>query len=261
MDDAGISAREVAQRCNWHESKSSRLLSGTTPPSESDIRLWCAACSADTQTADLVAASKAAESSYASWNRIQREGLRQSQRQYIPLYERTRVIKVYTSNVIPGLLQTPDYAAALMSTIVDYRGIVNDVEAAVAARIERSKGVNDGHHRCVFLIEESVLRNRFGDVGTMSAQLGSLLTVLGKPNIVLGVVPSGSQRDQGMWTVETFMVFDEVEVQIELLAAFVTVTAPSEIKSCESAFGRLANMAVYGRDATEIITAAITALG
>ncbi|GAA1973755.1 helix-turn-helix transcriptional regulator [Catenulispora subtropica] len=261
MEDAGISAREVARRCNWHESKSSRLLSGTTPPSESDIRLWCTACDADSQAADLVAASKAAESSYASWSRIQREGLRQSQRQYIPLYERTKVIKVYTSNVIPGLLQTPDYASALMSTIVDYRGIVNDVEAAVAARVERSKVVNDGYHRCVFLIEESVLRNRFGDVDTMTAQLGSLLTILGRPNVVLGIIPSGSQRDQGMWTVETFMIFDEAEVQVELLAAFVTVTAPSEIQSYESAFSRFGSMAVYGRDATKLITAAIEALG
>ncbi|NUR59834.1 MAG: helix-turn-helix domain-containing protein [Catenulispora sp.] len=53
MDDAGISAREVAQRCNWHESKSSRLLSGTTPPSESDIRLWCVACGAESQAGGL----------------------------------------------------------------------------------------------------------------------------------------------------------------------------------------------------------------
>jgi hypothetical protein len=180
----------------------------------------------------------------------------------MPLYERTKVFKVYTSNVIPGLLQTPAYAAALMSTIVGYRGIVNDVEAAVAARIERSRVVSDGRdHRCMFLIEESVLRNRFGDVDVMTAQLGYLLTIMGRPNVVLGIIPSGTQRDRGMWTVETFMVFDDHEVQVELLAAFVTVTAPSEIQSYEDAFSRLGSMAVYGHNAARLITAAIESLG
>ena len=95
----------------------------------------------------------------------------------------------------------------------------------------------------------------------MTAQLGSLLTMPGKANVLLGIIPSGSQRDQGLWTVETFMIFDEAEVQVELLTAFVTVTAPSEIQSYESAFSRLGSMAVYGHDATKLITAAIEAFG
>ncbi|MDQ0943176.1 transcriptional regulator with XRE-family HTH domain [Streptomyces sp. V1I1] len=37
--DAGITKRELAARCGWHESKSSRIESAKTPPSDADIRL------------------------------------------------------------------------------------------------------------------------------------------------------------------------------------------------------------------------------
>lgn len=49
----------------------------------------------------------------------------------MPLYERTRLFRVYCSNVVPGLVQTPGYASALMSSITRFQGMPDDVPEAV----------------------------------------------------------------------------------------------------------------------------------
>lgn len=260
MLDSGMTARALAAAAGWHESKSSRLLNGRSSPSDQDIKDWCTVCGAEDQIADLVAANRAAGSVYVTWRRVHRSGLRQSQESYVPLYERTAAFRVYCSNVIPGLLQTSEYAAALMSAITRFQGTSDDVEQAVAARVARSHVIRDGSHTFALLIEESVLHNRFGDEHTMAAQLGYVLTVMSLPRVSLGIIPAGMRRDQSMSTLETFMIFDDVELQAELLAAFVTVTAPSEISAYAKAFAELAELAVYGGKARALITAAIDAL-
>ncbi|MEY9841788.1 helix-turn-helix domain-containing protein [Streptacidiphilus sp. EB103A] len=257
--DAGITGHELAVRAGWHASKSSRLENGVTPPGDDDIRTWCRVCGADDQAADLIAASRSADSMYVEWKRVQRTGLRRLQESYIPLFERTRVFRVYCSNVIPGLLQTPTYAMELLSDITAFRGAPNDVADAVAARMDRSRILREGDHRFAVLVEEAVLRYRVGDASTMAGQLGHLLAVMSLPAVSLGVIPFTTSRH--MWPVETFSIYDDEQAQVELLTAAVTVTAPTEIDQYVRAFGRLADVAVYGADARALITAAIAALG
>ena len=106
MMDADISARELASRCGWDESKSSRILNARRAATEADIRAWCTACDAADQIDDLIAASRAVDSMYVQWKRLHRSGLRRIHETTVPLYERTRSFRVYCSNVVPGLLQT-----------------------------------------------------------------------------------------------------------------------------------------------------------
>jgi hypothetical protein len=77
------------------------------------------------------------------------------------------------------------------------------------------------------LIEEAVLRYRLGGAETMAGQLGHLLDAITLPSLALGVIPF-SADERPMWTLETFTVFDDSRVHVELLSAQVTVTAPSE---------------------------------
>lgn len=258
MLDAGISARELAARCGWAESKCSRILNARRAASESDIRAWCSACGATDQIDDLIAANRAVDSMYVQWKRLHRSGMRRIHETTAPLYERTRGFRVYCSNVVPGLLQTRGYATALLSSITDFQGTPNDVADAVEARLNRSRVIREGDHRFSLLVEESVLHYRIGDAETMAGQLGSLLEVMALPRVSLGVIPFKATRR--LWPLETFMIFDEAEVQVELLTAEVKVTAPSEIAIYARAFGELADMAVVGKDARALITAAIDGL-
>ncbi|MFF3883769.1 helix-turn-helix domain-containing protein [Streptomyces sp. NPDC001914] len=256
--DADITARVLAVRCGWSESKSSRIEHAKTPPSDADIRAWCAACGRPEQSEDLVAANRQADSMFVQWKRLQRTGLRRLQESGVPLYEQTRQFHVYCSNVVPGFFQTPGYATALLTSIARFRGTPDDVADAVTARMNRSHVVRDGDHRFAVLIEESVLRYLIGNTEVMAAQLGHLLAVMALPSVSLGVIPFSASRTA--WPLETFTVFDSQRVHVETLSAVIRETEPSEVGLYLKAFTNLQGMAAYGSAARSIIMAAITAL-
>ena len=103
--DSGLKGHELAARCGWQKSKVSRIENARTPPTDADIREWCAACEAGDQAADIIAASRTAASMYMEWKRLQRTGLRRLQESRIPLYERTKLHRGYASHVVPGLFE------------------------------------------------------------------------------------------------------------------------------------------------------------
>lgn len=256
---AGLTVAELATRCRWHHAKTSRIENARTPPSPTDIRLWCQACAASDQVGDLIAASLHAESLYTEWKRTARTGLRQLQDSYLTLYRSTEVFRVYSTTLVPGLLQTEGYARALLSANARFLGIPDDGAEAAAARIERSRIIHEAGHRFVLLIEEAVLRYQLGDSDAMAAQLGHLLSAGALPAVSLGVIPMGT-ADRPMWAAETFNVYDTSLVSVELLSAQVNITQPTEIALYLAAFEQLRSMAVYGAQARPLIVRAIDAL-
>lgn len=258
--DAGLTGRALSAAAGWHEAKTSRIESARQSPSDADIRTWCRVCGADKQAADLIAASRAADSMYVEWRRLHRTGLRRTQESAVPLYERTRLFRVYSSNVIPGFCQTPDYASALLAAIAAFRDTPDDVEDAVAARMSRNRVLNTGDHRFTMLVEEAVLRYRVGDADVMAAQLGHLLGLMALPTVTFGLIPF-SMGKRPVWPLESFYIFDDEQAHVELLSAMVTITAPGEIALYVRAFEKLTELAVYGAEARSLITAAINALG
>ncbi|MFE4827437.1 helix-turn-helix domain-containing protein [Streptomyces sp. NPDC056672] len=257
--DAELKGHDLAARCGWHKSKVSRIENARTPPSDADIREWCAGCDADDQAADIIAASRTAESMYLEWKRLQRTGLRRLQESRIPLYERTKVLRGYASHVVPGLFQTPAYASALLSAISRFHGTPDDTPEAVAARMARSRVLHGAGHRFTLIVEESVLRYQIGDAETMAGQLGHLLAVMSLPAVSLGVIPFAA-RERHIWTLEAFNVFDDERVHVELLTAQVTLTAPGEVAMYIRAFVELRELAVYGAEARALVTEALEPL-
>lgn len=258
--DAGITSKELARLCGWSVAKSSRVENAVTVPSDADIRAWCTACGADSQADDLIAANRQADAMYLHWKRLQRTGMKQLAETSAKLYERTRLFRVYASHVMPGYLQTPGYATALMRTIAAFRGTPDDVSEAVEVRMRRARVIHEGDHRFATLIEENVLNHRIGDQDVMAGQLGNLLAAMSLPSMSLGIIPAAAPREQVMWPLEQFTVFDDTRIHVELLAAKVTVTAPGELDIYLRAFARLTEVAVYGADARALIVKAIDAL-
>ena len=258
--DAGLSGRALSNAAAWHEAKTSRIESAKQAPSGSDIRVWCEICGVADQAADLIAASRAADSMYVEWKRLHRSGMRRVQESRRTLYEKTKLFKVYVSTLMPGFVQTPGYAKALMSTITEFQQTPDDVDDAVRARISRNRILGSEARRFTMLLEESVLRYQVGDKETMTAQLGHLLSCTAMPNVRIGVIPF-SAKSRSMWTLESFNVFDDARVHVETLTAVVTVTVPGEVVVYLRAFDRLTGLAVYGDEARTLITSAISALG
>ncbi|KIF75240.1 XRE family transcriptional regulator [Streptomyces sp. 150FB] len=258
MLDAGLNGLELADRCGWHKSKSSRIARGVTPPSDDDIRAWCGACSVPELAADLIAASRTAESMYVEWRQLHRDGMRRVHEKTTPLYQRTRTFRVYASNLVPGMLQIGEYATGLLRSITTFQGTPDDVEQAVAARLARSRVIFEGDHRFSLLLEETVLYYRVCDDAAMAAQLGSLLSVMARPNVSLGIIPFEARRT--VWPLEAFYAFDDAQVAVETLTAEINVSGPGEIQTYLRAFNQLSQHALRGAEARSRITRAIDAL-
>ncbi|MEW1610627.1 MULTISPECIES: helix-turn-helix transcriptional regulator [unclassified Streptomyces] len=254
--DAGLTGHELAMRCGWHKSKASRIARAMTAPSDSDIQAWCEACGAGNQAADLIAASRTAESMYVQWRQIHRDGMRRVHESTLPPYERTTHFRVYASNVLPGMLQTPEYATGVLRSITAFQGTPDDVADAVRARMARSRVVYEGNHRFALLVEEAVLHYRVCDGPELAAQLRHLGEVMGRQNVSLGIIPLEARRT--VWPLEAFYAFDDAQVAVETLTAEVNIAEPSEVHTYLRAFAELSRIAAYGGTARDLIAKALS---
>ncbi|MFC9799077.1 helix-turn-helix domain-containing protein [Streptomyces bacillaris] len=256
---AGLTVTELAAACGWHHAKTSRIENARTAPSSSDIRRWCRAVGAEVLAEDLIAQSLHAESMYTEWRHQVRHGLKQLQNSSVAFFRQTELFRVYSSTLVPGLLQTEGYAAAVLGMSARFRDLpVDDSSEAARARVDRSRVIHERGHRFVLLIEEAVLHYRIGDADAMAAQLGYLLTAGALPSVSLGIIPSTAHRAQ--WPRETFHIYDDSLVSVELVSARVRIKQPSEIALYTKAFEELRQTAVYGSAARALIVKAIDAL-
>ncbi|RPE44179.1 helix-turn-helix protein [Streptomyces sp. Ag109_O5-1] len=257
--EAGLTVVQLAAACNWHYSKTSRIENALTGPSANDIRNWCAATGAEDQAQDLVVQSINAESMYRQWRDQVRAGLRHIQESRVKAFRETECHRLYSAGLVPGLLQTEGYALAVLGIAADVHGLpVDDSAEAARARIERSRIVHEQGRLFVVVIEEPVLYYRIADPDAMAAQLGYLLTAGALPAVSLGIVPTAARRTH--WPEETFHIYDDRLVSVELVSAEVSVTQPGEIAQYLETFERLRSMAVYGAEARALVLKSINAL-
>ncbi|WP_344494413.1 DUF5753 domain-containing protein [Nonomuraea monospora] len=207
----------------------------------------------------MVASLEAIEGMFVQWREMERTGLKAAQESVIPTWERTRHFRIYSSQLIPGPLQTAVYIEALLTSLMHRRGLPDDIEEAVQIRVDKQHIIHDGGRRIAVILEESVLRQPVGGVDVMAAQLGHLLSVSVLPSISLGIIPLGVDRSE-IWPTEGFFMFDEAEVTVELVSGHLTITQPHEIGMYADAFTKLAALAVHGKAARALITAAVADL-
>jgi transcriptional regulator with XRE-family HTH domain len=258
--DAGLTARALAAVTGQHYTRVSKIEHGVQAPSDSDIRDWCRACGADAQAPDLLATLRAVESAYLEFRRQSRAGMKRVVGAHtLALYERTRLFRIYEHNVIPGLLQTAGYCSAMLSFWIRFLGAPNDLEEAVATRMERQRVIYHGAKRFIVVLEEQALRTWFGTAETQAGQLDRLLALMSLPNVSLGIVPMMTERvavgSTGFW------IFDDALVALETPTASIEVNRPQELQLYTRMFEALKTPAVYGRAARDLITKAIDELG
>lgn len=257
--DTGLTARALAAATGQHYTRVSKIEHGVQAPSDNDVRAWCRACGADDQVPDLIATLRTVESAYLEFRRQSRAGMKRVLGAHtLSLYERTTLFRIYEHNVIPGLFQTAEYCGAMLSFWVRFLGAPNDLEEAVAARLERQRVIYHGGKRFVTVLEEQALRTWFGTAETQAGQLDRLLALMSLPNVSLGIVPLMTERvavgSTGFW------IFDDTLVALETPTASIEVNRPQELELYARMFEALKAPAVYGRAARDLITRAIDEL-
>jgi transcriptional regulator with XRE-family HTH domain len=255
-----LTVRELAVRMGVSAAKVSRIENAVTPAAKADIVAWCQACQVPEQAPDLVAMSQQADELYVEWRRRHRPGLLHAQELQLGIDQRARLQRSYSSVAIPRPFQTFDYALAMLGAFARFNGTEpGDLEAAAAKRVERSALLHSNGHRFVVLVEEHLLRQRFGSTALLRGQLEHLLELQRLPAVAFGVVPFTAERP-AMWCPESFRIYDRELVQLETLTAVISVTTPADVALYERAFTELGRMAVYGQAASARIQAALDEL-
>lgn len=253
--DAGLTGRALARLSGWQESKVSRIEYGRRPPSEDDIRTWCGHTGAEDQVPDLIATLRNVEAMWMDYRKMLRAGLKRGQQTWAGFEEVTSHFRWYEQFLIPGLLQTAQYAAAVLTTAREVLELPGDIDDAVQARIERQRILYTGDRRFSFLLEQQALSTLFGDGDVLAGQLDRLLVVMGLPRVSLGIIPAGARRHAV--PDHSFVMFDEDTVRMETVTAEVTVTQPQEIAAYVKTFELLHRSAVHGSAARELIRSAL----
>ncbi len=223
-------------------------------PSDTDIRAYCQHADAADQLPDLLATLHNIDSAYLEWRRILATGMSRRQQKSVKLEAEARNLRIYSTQVVPGLLQTAEYAEGLFRRHIEFYRVPDDLDSAVAKRMERQRVLYQRDHRFHFVMGEQSLYTTVGNDGVMRGQLDRLASMIGMPRITLGIVPATAEA---LIVSTSFVMFDNNMVMVEGTAAELTITQPRELAIYGRAFDTLAKQAVTADKARALIMSAI----
>ncbi|MCX4485180.1 helix-turn-helix domain-containing protein [Streptomyces anulatus] len=123
------------------------------------------------------------------WPYVYREAFPDWSRAFIAYSVRAAMIRQYASHAVPGLLQTPQYARALLSMGHTLRDDEH-LEERLAARLDRQVRLTGPDRPELWIIlDEAVLRRPVGGAAVMRGQLEKLLRMAEEPNVTIQVLP------------------------------------------------------------------------
>ncbi|WP_256103821.1 helix-turn-helix transcriptional regulator [Streptomyces sp. ODS05-4] len=252
---AGLSGRALAESLSWPPSKVSKLENGKQTPTDDDLREWTRGTSSEGETEALLASLHTLEVQHAEWQRQLRVGLKPHQREVAAINARTRLFRSFESTFIPGLLQTAEYARHRFAQSITVFKVRNDIDEAVAARVQRQDILYRPDKRFHFVLTEAALRYRLCPPEIMLGQLDRLVSLSALPNVRLGII--GFETAYAVAPAHGFWLLDDDRVMIETFSAELNLAQPQEIALYGGIFGSLAGVASYGRSARAIINRVI----
>ncbi|WP_326556167.1 helix-turn-helix domain-containing protein [Micromonospora sp. NBC_01796] len=256
----GISGINLASRLGWVQSKVSRIETGRQLPTEDDVRAWGAVIDADEPLLDeLLRQLRALRGEHIAWRRGASDAAQAgTQRSMMELAAEATLVRNFELGVVPGLLQTADYARVRLAENVEFHGAPgDDLEDALLLRIQRQQVLYDSTKQFRFLVTESVLRMSLCPVDVMRGQLDRLTALTGMSNVELGVIPTEARLP--LAPLHGFVMFDDT-VTVETWAEEQTWQTAADALRFGRIFDRLHEVARHGEDARDIIQATLAGL-
>jgi transcriptional regulator with XRE-family HTH domain len=253
---AGLTIEQVAERLLCSPSKVSRMETGFRAGTLRDIRDLC----------DLYQVTGQAQRDHLV------ELVRQSRRHgwwesydlpfpfdvqfetYLGLEGDATSISVFEPALIPGLLQTEDYARAVMT---GFGFSPEEAEERVAVRLRRQALLDqDDPPQLRVVVDEAALRRRIGSSAIMKAQLDQLIARSGLPNISVQVIPfdCGSYKAiAGGYRILEFSGQLTEIVHVEGLFGSIYLERPQDIERHRDAFLNAQSVASNGQESIKLI--------
>jgi transcriptional regulator with XRE-family HTH domain len=172
---------------------------------------------------------------------------------YVGLENAALRIRTYEAHYIPGLLQTRDYAAA----VIALDGFPpEEVDRRVALRLARQQRFHAGDLRLWVIIDEAALRRRFGDDDVMRHQLEELIAAGKLPNLTLQITPfaAGGHTALNGFTILRFPDPQMTDViYVEQLTNALYLDKREEVDSYTLAMERLSVISASPTDSVAVI--------
>lgn len=162
---------------------------------------------------------------------------------YVGLEGAASLIRAYEVQFVHGLLQTPEYARAVVK-----RGMKgaseSDIEKRVELRLERQKYlVSENAPDFHIVLDEAALRRPYGDREVMRGQLQHLIDISEQPNVRLQIMPfsfGGHAGESGAFTILSFTESDLTDVvYLEQLTSALYLDKAEDVAQYEKALGEL----------------------
>lgn len=167
---------------------------------------------------------------------------------YVSLEGAATLIRSYEPHFVPGLLQTEDYARAVLHSGAIGQTSPEDIEGHVALRMRRQDLLTrDDAPRLWVVMDETALRRPVGGPEVMRAQIDRLLDAAQMPNVTLQVAPFAGGPHPGTYGPFVLFRFGMPElpdmVYSEYLTGAVYLDARAEVATHLEVMDRMAAQA------------------
>ncbi|CAM5714753.1 Transcriptional regulator with XRE-family HTH domain OS=Streptomyces violarus OX=67380 GN=FHS41_008078 PE=4 SV=1 [Streptomyces violarus] len=257
---AGLTSGEAARLVGWHQSKVSRIETGTSGVKPTDVRLLLDAYAvADTQLRELLMMLAGSDDSGGRqhWWHAYRGVPPPTYRDFISLESQAGAMRTLETTVVPGLLQTPEYARAVTKAAVE--GLSEDrLDTLVEVRLARQDVLRaDPPLELSAVLDEAVLRREVGGPGVMARQLERLVEAARLPQVRLQVLPFAAGAHIGVtgpFVIFSFSSTSDLDVVVlDHLTSSLYLERKEDLQAYTEAFNALQIHALSPEDSLDFI--------
>ncbi|MEU9888273.1 helix-turn-helix transcriptional regulator [Sphaerisporangium sp. NPDC051011] len=260
-EGAQLIQAEVAERLDWHPTKVFRIETGRTSPHPNDVRALLDLYGLTDQGERDGLIDLARNARKRGWWYAYRDILPSQYQVYIGLESEAASIRSFELAAVNGLLQTEEYARALMASGPQELE-QEEIERRVEVRMTRQKILEkpDGPQLWVIL-DEAVLRRPVGGPDILRAQLRCLLEASERAKTTIQVIPFSLGAHPGMIGPFSLLGFPQPTdldiVYMETIAGNLYVEESGEVARYVTAFDHLRAEAHNVRKARDMLNAAM----
>jgi transcriptional regulator with XRE-family HTH domain len=256
-EQAGLSGRQLAGRIGVSQSKVSRIESGATLPTIPEVSGWTAATEAsDAAACTVMELAGDAYTEVDPWDAAMRKHPH-VQDDIREIEARSRAILVYEPTLVPGLLQTAEYARRVFEMFQPTYA-ESSIPAAVASRLNRQVALFDQTRQFGFLMTEAALRWRPGSPDLLLAQLDRIISVSTLENVIVGVIPQSAPAlthvPHGFTMIEQADSEPDALVMVETVHANLAISDSGQIGLYRRHWSLLEQTAAHGADARNLLS-------
>lgn len=257
-DERNISAKDAAKAIRASESKISRMELGRNAIREIDVldllTFYGVSPSERQQLLTL-----AEQSSRPGWWHRYSDILPDWFQAYIGMEEGAHQIRVYEPQLVPGLLQTEEYAAAVFS-LCDFP--IGEAERHVVVRKERQRRFHEGSLKLWVVVDEAALRRPVPGYRGQIAQLRYLQTLIDTTKLTFQVIKENvPHATPGAFSILRFTERDLPDiVYVENLAGAIYLDKQADVDRYLLAMERLSVVACQPRETYDILSEIIRSL-